>query len=73
MSLGAAVKFCARCDNCRWVCEAHPDRPWDGPRACGCGAPGDPCPVRNRVDSDTESELPEGFVVDRRRNIKDWD
>src|SRR5262249_20648285 len=22
------IKFCARCDNARWVCEAHPDRPW---------------------------------------------
>jgi hypothetical protein len=20
------MKFCARCDNCRWVCEAYPDR-----------------------------------------------
>jgi hypothetical protein len=25
------MRFCPRCDNCRWVCEAHPDRPWDGP------------------------------------------
>src|SRR5262245_36983514 len=39
------VRFCARCDNCRLVCEAHPDWPWERARACGCGAPGDSCPV----------------------------
>jgi hypothetical protein len=25
------MRFCARCDSCRWVCEAHPERPWLGP------------------------------------------
>jgi hypothetical protein len=30
------MRFCARCDSCRWVCEAHPERPWLGPRACSC-------------------------------------
>jgi hypothetical protein len=38
---------CRRCDGGGWVCENHPDRPWDGTSsradACGCGA-GDPCP-----------------------------
>jgi hypothetical protein len=58
------MKFCARCDNYRWVCEAHPDRPWDGAYACGCGAPGEPCPVCNRADADTVPELPKGFRVD---------
>ena len=28
-----------------FVCEADPDKLGDRPRACGCGAPGDPCPV----------------------------
>ena len=40
------------CDNCRWVCEARPDRPWVGERACDCGAPGDPCPTCNHSDSE---------------------
>jgi hypothetical protein len=31
-------EHCERCDGCRWVCEAHPERPWEGPCACGCGA-----------------------------------
>jgi len=25
---------CLRCDDSGWVCEAHPDQPWEGPRAC---------------------------------------
>jgi hypothetical protein len=50
-----------------------PNRPWEGPRACGCGAPGDPCPVRNRVDTGTEPELPEDFVVDIRKIRGRWD
>jgi hypothetical protein len=65
------VRFCARCDNCRWVCEAH--QIGQGPRACGCGAPGDPCPVCNRVDTGTEPELPEDFVVDIRKIRGRWD
>jgi len=29
---------CDTCDNTGFVCEAHPNRPWNGP--CGCGAAG---------------------------------
>ena len=39
--------------------------------ACGCGAPGEPCLVWNRVDADTEPELPEGFVVDIRKSPRE--
>jgi hypothetical protein len=40
------MKFCLRCHDTRFVCEAHPLRPWiDSPAGCRCGAPGDPCPV----------------------------
>ena len=24
------MQACARCDNCRWVCENYTDRPWLG-------------------------------------------
>jgi hypothetical protein len=59
------MTFCARCNNCRWVCEAHPERAWEGgPRASGCGAPGEPCAVCNRSDADTMPELPEDFIVE---------
>jgi hypothetical protein len=64
------MKFCVRCAGYRWVCEAHPERPWDGPHACGCGAPGDHVPGL-RVDNDTLPELPEGFIIDVK--AKDWD
>jgi hypothetical protein len=58
------MKFCARCDNCRWVCEDHRDRPWEGPRACTCGGAGAQCPVCNPADEDNPPAMPEGFVAD---------
>lgn len=45
-------KSCRNCDNTGWVCENHPQRPWDGESgrhdACGCGA-GAPCEVCQQV------------------------
>ena len=38
---------CDNCDSTGWVCESHPRRPWEGPRACDCGGAGVPCPVCN--------------------------
>jgi hypothetical protein len=40
---------CKLCDDFAWVCEAHPDRPWEGlgPRACTCGGVGMPCEACN--------------------------
>ena len=35
---------CLVCLDTGWVCEKHPDRPWDGPHACGCGGAGSLCP-----------------------------
>ncbi|QOZ68900.1 hypothetical protein SAMN05192541_15124 [Bradyrhizobium arachidis] len=52
---------CARCDGTHWVCENHPERPWEGPKACGCGGAGAPCPVCNRVGPDEMPLLPDGF------------
>src|ERR1700756_4011813 len=64
------MRFCPSCDNCRWGCEAHRDRQWDGAHACGWGAPSEPCPLCNRADEDTVPELPDGFVVDIKN--ADW-
>jgi hypothetical protein len=71
---GAAPKW-------QWRCGFYPgSRPGEctggtaatfGPCACGCGAPGAPCPVCNRSDVDTVPEMPERFVVDVKR--EDWD
>jgi hypothetical protein len=40
--------------------------PWEdgGPRACGCGVAGEPCPVCNVPDDGATPELPEGFRID---------
>jgi hypothetical protein len=52
---------CQRCAGTRWVCEHHPDLPWEGPSACGCGGAGAPCPDCN---VDNPPQLPAGFKVD---------
>lgn len=33
---------CSICHGERWVCEAHPDKPWRDGKGCG-GEPGVPC------------------------------
>lgn len=44
---------CKRCQDERWVCENHEDRPWtkSKPGGCTCGA-GAPCPDCNPCDRD---------------------
>jgi hypothetical protein len=64
MTTEEAVVICARRRNTGWVCEAHNDRPWEGPHACGCGAPGVSCPNCNSSDKDHPPRLPAGFVPD---------
>jgi hypothetical protein len=53
--------ICWRCDRCRWVCESHPDRPWEGKDASGCGAAGMPCRRVTRADP---PQLPQEFKID---------
>ena len=33
---------CANCDGQQWVCEDHPEVPWNGGDGC-CGGAGSPC------------------------------
>src|ERR1700733_10661673 len=33
------------CEDCGWVCENHPHKPWEGEHACNCGARWCPVPV----------------------------
>jgi hypothetical protein len=54
---------CSRCRDTYWVCEAHDHRPRDGEHACGCGAPGMPCPACN-VSGNPPRLLP-GFRRDK--------
>ena len=61
------MRYCPRCDNTRWVCENHLDRPFLGERACGCGGAGAPCPGCNKVDAtdpDDVPAMPAGFKPD---------
>jgi hypothetical protein len=58
------VFLCQVCEDCGWVCENHPDTPWEGPHACTCGGAGMPCPRCNLSDQETPPRLPNGFKVD---------
>jgi hypothetical protein len=51
------MQACGRCDDCRWVCENHTDRPWLGERICGCGGAGAPCPICNASNEPTAPEI----------------
>jgi hypothetical protein len=60
------VEPCPRCFGTHWVCEAHSHMPWEGSYACGCGAPGMPCPMCNPTDGIDPPKMPPGFVEDDR-------
>jgi hypothetical protein len=55
------MRICKRCEDCGWVCEEHPGRPWAGPHACGCRAAGMPCPRCNTPAEGEEPRMPDGF------------
>lgn len=68
----AAKANCTRCAGTGWVCGEHRDKPWSGlleTSACGCNAPGDPCPDCNGLAkmSDAAGEL----AVARRQYRRD--
>jgi hypothetical protein len=55
--------MCETCRDTRWVCEAHPDLPWnDHPSACRCGEPGMPCPDCNEPKPGELPAMPPGFT-----------
>jgi hypothetical protein len=54
------------CNGARWVCEAHPDRPWGITGECGCGEPGMPCAFCNPCGGiDDPPDQPRGFQIGR--------
>lgn len=55
---------CTLCQDVGWVCEEHPGRPWAGPRACGCGAAGIPCPLCNVSEDGEAPRMPDGFEIE---------
>lgn len=54
---------CSVCHGARWVCENHPDRPWDTPDGCRCGGAGMPCETCNPCDHEHPPQMPEGWVA----------
>jgi hypothetical protein len=58
--------ICHRCEDTGWVCEEHPERPWEGPHACPCGAAGMPYPDCIPSDGLTPRQLPAGFIDNER-------
>lgn len=61
----AAIEHaCLLCEGTGWVCEEHPDQPWEGPHACSCGAAGAPCPHCNRPHEGEAPRMPPGFEPD---------
>lgn len=58
---------CPRCGSTGWVCEIHMKRPWTGPGACGCGAPGAPCGRCNDPGDGETPRMLNGFkpVIDK--------
>jgi len=55
---------CDRCDGTGCVCETHIAKPWEGPKACGCGGAGAPCGRCNTSVDDEWPRLPDGFKTD---------
>jgi transposase len=43
---------CSLWEDCGWVCENHPDKPWEGEHACPCGGAGMPRRNCNMSDDD---------------------
>jgi hypothetical protein len=56
---------CLLCEDSGWVCENHPDQPWEGPHACTCGGAGSPCPACNKPREGEPPRLPKGFKADK--------
>lgn len=45
VSLRGLFVVCDKCADYGWVCEDHPDKPWESgtPSDCKCGGAGAPC------------------------------
>jgi hypothetical protein len=61
-----ATAVCPVCEDTGWVCENHPDQPWQGPHGCTCGSAGAPCAC-NRSMRAEPPRLPKGFEPDEDR------
>ncbi len=62
LSCGKMTTVCKTCDGERWVCESHPDQPWNGGDLECCGGAGIPCADCNPCGGRDDPPLdPPGF------------
>jgi hypothetical protein len=61
---GGKLMKCLCCEDTGWVCEDHPDQPWQDAHACTCGGAGAPCPRCNFATPGLLPRLPLGFHPD---------
>jgi hypothetical protein len=50
---------CPICKGLGWVCENHPDKPWDPAIGCQCGGAGVPCDCQGPQDGIDEPDVSE--------------
>jgi hypothetical protein len=55
---------CPICSGVRWVCENHPDKPWNDELACTCGA-GLPCECNTGEEPDINRKKPTRHQLSR--------
>ena len=53
---------CQRCRVVRWVCENHPDKPWDRDHERTCGGAGMPCPDCNEPREGERPAMSADFI-----------
>ena len=64
--------LCPICKGARWVCEAHPDRPWGIQGECDCGEPGMPCKFCNPCGGpDDPPDCPAGLQANMPLTYRD--
>jgi hypothetical protein len=60
-------KNCPVCLGIGWVCENHPDKPWDDEIGCTCGA-GTPCSC-NSAEGHEEPDITQVIIDESEKPI----
>jgi len=53
---------CPRCYGARWVCENHPNEPWNGDHSKRCDGAGMPCPGCNEPHEGERPDMEDNFI-----------
>ena len=57
------MSVCKNCSDIGWVCESHPNVPWDGGGDECYGGAGMPCEWCNPSDKDNPPRMLDGFQI----------